>query len=320
MGIKDWLQRKGEEKSASNIIDGLRPLVAAVRADMNELMNNELRRVAVQTAAMGAMVDGRQPWDDDTFAQFEQGLKRWRSRKIKVAEAQKKLFDDLGLWSSLPIERSLNEVVLPALTSGNLVAQSEPSYGAVVVAAYRVCEAVARQKGVSLEAHTPPAILQLVNDAGDLYKCLTSPKSPAVDAEQNVGKEFFEKKDYTRAAISFRKAAEEGDAEAQYRLSWMYYEGQGLQRDISESLKWKNEAANQGHVAALYERGWGEFLVTVKPVDYTQSYKWLTIAASRAINPEAREYIIKRSGIVAAEMTPTQIAEAARLAREWKPK
>lgn len=168
MSIKDWLQRKGEEKSASNIIDGLRPLVAAVRADMNEL-TNEL--VSGQSAAMAAMVDGRQPWDADTFAQFEQGRKRWSSRKAKVVEAQKKLFDDLALWSSLPIERSLNEVVLPALTSGNLVALSEPHYDAVVVAAYRLCEAVARQKGVSLEAHTPPAILQLVNDAGDLYKC-----------------------------------------------------------------------------------------------------------------------------------------------------
>lgn len=169
----------------------------------------------------------------------------------------------------------------------------------------------------------------MVNDAGDPHIArftlssptfLETPKSPAVDAEQEMGKESFEKKDYTRAAISFRKAVEEGDAEAQYRLSWMYYEGQGLQRDISESLKWKSEAANQGHVAALYERGWGEFLVTVKPVDYTQSYKWLTVAASRAINPEAREHIIKRRGIVAAEMTPTQIAEAERLAQEWKPK
>lgn len=176
MGIKDWLQRKGEEKSASNIIEGLRRLVAAVRAHVNEVM-----RDAGQTAAIAAVVDDRRH-----IALFQR-LERWRSRETKVVEAQKKLFDDLALWSNLPPERSLDEVVLPALSSGHLVALSELSFGPVVVAAYRVCEAVARQKGVSLEAHTPPAILQLVNDAGDLYKCLATPKSPAANAEQEVG-------------------------------------------------------------------------------------------------------------------------------------
>ncbi|MBI1990886.1 MAG: hypothetical protein HYS65_14425 [Betaproteobacteria bacterium] len=209
MGIKDWLQRKGEEKSASNIIDGLRRLVTAVRTDINETTNE----LAGRTVAMDAMVDGTQPWEADTFAQFEQDRKRWSSRKEKVVEAQKKLFDDLALWNSLPVERTVNEIVFPALISGSLVALSEQSYGAVVVAAYRVCEAVARQKGVSLEAHTPHAILQMVNDAGDPHIARftpsrptysETPKSPAVDAEQEMGKESFEKKDYTRAAFLLR--------------------------------------------------------------------------------------------------------------------
>lgn len=114
MGIKDWLQRKGEEKSASNIIDGLRRLVTAVRTDINETTNE----LAGRTAAMDAMVDGTQPWEADTFAQFEQDWKRWSSRKEKVVEAQKKLFDDLALWNSLPVERSVNEIVFPVLIFG----------------------------------------------------------------------------------------------------------------------------------------------------------------------------------------------------------
>jgi len=40
----------------------------------------------------------------------------------------------------------------------------------VIVAAYRVCEAVAKQNGVNLEAQTPPEILEIVRDAGDLYR------------------------------------------------------------------------------------------------------------------------------------------------------
>ena len=90
--------------------------------------------------------------------------------------------------------------------------------------------------------------------------------------------------------------------------------------DAIESLKSGREAADRGNVQALYERGWAEFLVNEEPPNYTQSYKWLTIAASRALDPASREHINKKRVIVAAEMTPTQIAEAERLALEWKPK
>jgi TPR repeat protein len=139
------------------------------------------------------------------------------------------------------------------------------------------------------------------------------------ERNREEGKKFFEKKEYMRAAISFRKAADEGDAEAQYRLAWMYFEGQGVQCDLAESSKWRSKAADQGHVAALYERGCSEFLVTVEPVDYTQAYKWLTVAASRAINAEVKTHIMQKRDLVAAEMTSAQIADAERLARDWKP-
>ena len=79
-------------------------------------------------------------------------------------------FQDIAVWSNFPPERSLNEVILPALLSGNLVAPSEPCFGPAIVAAYRVCEAAAQQKGVDLTAHTPQEILQIVRNAGDIYK------------------------------------------------------------------------------------------------------------------------------------------------------
>jgi len=164
MGVFDWLQRKSNEKSASNIVDGLRPLVVAVRADTEEAMRGAEQNAAV--AAQLGEVDGPQALAITQSPAF----KEWRNRKAKVADAQKKLFDDLAVWSNLAPERALNDVVLPALFSGQLVAQSDPSFGPVVVAAYRACEAAARQKGVNLKVHTPPEILQLVADAGDLYK------------------------------------------------------------------------------------------------------------------------------------------------------
>lgn len=165
MGVRDWLQKKSQAKSASNILDGLRPLVAAVRTDVNEA-TGDAGHFAAQAAALE---QGHDPSEADAMAALK-AMERWRNRKAKVIEAQKTLYKDVALWSSLPPERSFNEIILPALRSGELVGPSEPSFGPAVVAAFRVCEAAARDRGVNLEAHVSSDVLQMVRDAGDLYK------------------------------------------------------------------------------------------------------------------------------------------------------
>ena len=165
MGIMGWFKKKSYEKSISNIIDGLRPLVAAVRADLE----GNTRKLDLIATLGAAAEQGRELPEAEVMGVTE-AMERWRSRKRKVIEAQKKLNYDIALWSSLPPERSFSEVILPALLSGQLVAPSEQCFDPVIVAIYRVCETAAKQKGVNLEAHTPPEILQKVKDAGDLYK------------------------------------------------------------------------------------------------------------------------------------------------------
>jgi uncharacterized protein len=56
------------------------------------------------------------------------------------------------------------------------------------------------------------------------------------------------------------------------------------------------------------------------PQDYVQAHMWLNLAAAKA-TPVAGHNIAgeARDGI-ATKMSPAQIAEAQRLAREWKPK
>ena len=48
----------------------------------------------------------------------------------------------------------------------------------------------------------------------------------------------------------YRKAAEQGDAEAQYKLGGCYLDGEGVARDKTEALKWWRKAAEQGHEEA----------------------------------------------------------------------
>lgn len=95
----------------------------------------------------------------------------------------------------------------------------------------------------------------------------------------------------------------------------MYDFGQGVPRDYKEAMKWYRKAADQNlaiaqyNLGALYVNGQG---VTQ---DDIQAYMWINLAAEQGLET-ARKY----RDIMAKWMTPAQIAEAQKLAREWKPK
>ena len=48
----------------------------------------------------------------------------------------------------------------------------------------------------------------------------------------------------------YRKAAEQGHADAQVRLGWRYANGQGVAQDEAEAVRWVRNAAEQGNVNA----------------------------------------------------------------------
>ena len=56
--------------------------------------------------------------------------------------------------------------------------------------------------------------------------------------------------DYGEAAKWYRKAAEQGDAVAQYNLGVFYEEGKGVLQDIDEALSWYRASAEQGNADA----------------------------------------------------------------------
>ena len=49
--------------------------------------------------------------------------------------------------------------------------------------------------------------------------------------------------------------AEAGDADAQFNLGVMYYQGLGVEQDFKEVVKWYQKAADQGDVEAQYNLG-----------------------------------------------------------------
>ena len=54
------------------------------------------------------------------------------------------------------------------------------------------------------------------------------------------------------------------------------------------------------------------------PQDNLAAQMWLSLATAR-ISEDARDAVITARDAIAEEMTPEQIAEAERLARDWRP-
>ena len=58
------------------------------------------------------------------------------------------------------------------------------------------------------------------------------------------------KQDYTQAVGWYRKAAEQGHADAQRNMGIMFDLGHGVKEDYAQAFEWYNKAAEQGHSGA----------------------------------------------------------------------
>ena len=80
----------------------------------------------------------------------------------------------------------------------------------------------------------------------------------AEEARKNnlKGDEFYNRKNYDEAVRWYRKAADQGDANAQSNLGWMYRNGYGVPQSYDEALRWYRKAVEQGHANAQNNLGW----------------------------------------------------------------
>ena len=119
------------------------------------------------------------------------------------------------------------------------------------------------------------------------------------------------------------KAAKMGNARAQFSLGLMNYRIGDLSFDqttgnLNEALIWYRRAADQGDVdseivlALAYAKGIGV------QQDDIEAYKWYDIAASLAKYADVKDDVTKRRDELGRVMSAAQIAEARKLAVDWK--
>lgn len=177
--------------------------------------------------------------------------------------------------------------------------------------------------------------------------CLTAPAW----ADFKTGMDAYQRGDYATALGKWQPLAEQGQAIAQYQLGLLYANGKGVTKDDAKARQWYEKAAIQGHTEAqvnlgvllmyarggqqdykmavyylrlaanqgndlaqrrlgqMYERGEGV------QQDYVKAYMWYSLGSANGVEAGAR---LREA--LAKKMDPDQIAEAQKLAREWKPK
>ncbi len=131
----------------------------------------------------------------------------------------------------------------------------------------------------------------------------------AGDFEDGVA--AFNRQDYNTALERFRSAAQRGSASAQFNLGSMYDNGQGVVQNYKEAVRWYTLAAQQGHEKA--QQNLGVMFGSGRGVlqDYIRAYMWFNIAALSGDRNS-----VKGRDVVAGAMTPQQIEQAQRMARE----
>ncbi|CAH1075310.1 tetratricopeptide repeat protein [Candidatus Nitrotoga sp. 1052] len=143
--------------------------------------------------------------------------------------------------------------------------------------------------------------------------------SESIDFKEGLN--FFLSKDYVSAEKCFRKAAEEGDPEAQFCLGDMYNNGYGVVKDERKAVALFRKSAEQRfapsqiNLGIMYSQGRGV------EQDLIEAFMWLSIAG-RAVDEEGEDLALDEDGrdllgTVEEQMTAGQITEALRRSSAW---
>jgi uncharacterized protein len=140
------------------------------------------------------------------------------------------------------------------------------------------------------------------------------------EAEYFLGTMYYEGHEVPRrrsvAAQWYRKAAEQGNRDAQAALGEMYFGGYGVPQNDAIAIAWWRKAADQGDGGAQNSLGIMYEKGTGVPKNLVLAYKWYSLAAAG----DSDYKLVKKSELdrIALFMTPAQIAKAQKLARRFR--
>jgi uncharacterized protein len=96
--------------------------------------------------------------------------------------------------------------------------------------------------------------------------------------------------------------------------------GQGMPQNYGRAFEYYRAAARAGFFAGQYRLGTMYVAGIATMQDYVQAHKWFNLAAASRWNTDQafRNRIVLARDELARKMTPSQVAEAQQLAKDWK--
>ena len=124
------------------------------------------------------------------------------------------------------------------------------------------------------------------------------------------------KQNRAKAAKYFRLAAEQGNANAQFNLGLLYYKGEGVEQDYAEAAKYFRLAAEQKIAKAQFSLGVLYYKGEEVKQDYAEAAKWYRLAAEQGLAEAQFNLGLLYDKGERVEQNHTEAAEWYRLAAE----
>jgi TPR repeat protein len=120
--------------------------------------------------------------------------------------------------------------------------------------------------------------------------------------------------DDRQAEAWYRKSAEQGYASAQVNLGLMYFFGRGVSKDDQQAVAWLRKAADKGNAFGQYGLGLVYMVGRGVPKDNELAYFWFMLAGAKGHHAAS----VKRNQLEAS-LTAPQRAKVKAYAKGWKP-
>ena len=119
-------------------------------------------------------------------------------------------------------------------------------------------------------------------------------------------------KNLSEAVKWWRKAAEQGVAPAQFNLGNCYAFGNGVEKNPTEAVKWYRKAAEQGYAPAQFNLGVCYYNGQGMIQNNIKAYAWIAVASANGYDDAT-----KALQLLKEEMTPLQVEKAVNLAENY---
>lgn len=208
---------------------------------------------------------------------------------------------------------------------------------------------VSRSRAFGLDTVRLTALMATAVVAAMLFG-LCAQAFAAEDPSEATGHDLYRRGFYNKAIEEWTRAVDKGDMGAAFRLGEEYFDAKVVERDVDQAVKYLQIGADGGEpraqmdLATMYDHGWGV------PSDPAMAAKWYLAAADQGL-PEAQynigtmyetgegvdqsieraymyyllavengfpQFAARELDKISRTMTPTQIKNATRLARDYQ--